>query len=98
MQSSGHFHTLSFSGNPDDLSRYSQAITNKLLFGARFLLLANNRTFEAKDKLNRRLNTEAQRTVLERMGETLMRLAAEKLTMPIPRRQYSIQTRRSRML
>ena len=28
IQSSGRFHTLSFSGNPDDLFRYSQAITN----------------------------------------------------------------------
>ena len=32
----------------------------RLLFGARFLLLANNRTLEAKDRLNRRLNAEAK--------------------------------------
>ena len=32
----------------------------RLLFGARFLLLANNRTLEAKDSLNRRLNAKAK--------------------------------------
>ena len=30
------------------------------LFGARFLLLANSRTLESKDKLNRQLNAEAK--------------------------------------
>lgn len=34
----------------------------KLLFGSRFLLLANTRTLKAKDKLNAQLNAEAKRT------------------------------------
>lgn len=36
-----------------------QKICYRLLLGSRFLLLANNRTLEAKDKLNMKLNTEA---------------------------------------
>ncbi len=37
----------------------------KLLFGSRFLLLANTRTLKAKDKLNAELNAEAKRTAKE---------------------------------
>ena len=47
----------------DDGKRDEAAIVEQerqLLFGARFLLLANNRTLEAKDRLNRRLNAEAK--------------------------------------
>ncbi len=43
---------------------YDEAVAvekeRRLLFGARFLLLANNRTLEAKDKLNSELNSEAK--------------------------------------
>lgn len=37
----------------------------KLLFGSRFLLLANTRTLKAKDKLNTELNAEAKRSAEE---------------------------------
>ena len=37
----------------------------RLLFGSRFLLLANARTLEAKDKLNRELNAEAKENAMK---------------------------------
>ena len=49
--------------------KYDEAATveqeRRLLFGARFLLLANNRTLEAKDKLNRQLKAEAKEAALK---------------------------------
>ena len=37
----------------------------KLLFGSRFLLLANERTIDAKDRLNKQLNREAKEKALK---------------------------------
>jgi hypothetical protein len=47
--------------------RNNQLVLNerKLLFGSRFLLLANKRTLKAKDKLNTELNTEAKKAAEE---------------------------------
>ena len=49
---------LASEGRKDEATMVEEE--RKLLFGARFLLLANNRTLEAKDKLNRKLNVEAK--------------------------------------
>ena len=50
-------------GKSDEAATVEQE--RRLLFGARFLLLANNRTLEAKDKLNRQLNAEAKEAALK---------------------------------
>ena len=55
--------SLTASGKADEAATVEQE--RRLLFGARFLLLANNRTLEAKDKLNRQLNAEAKEAALK---------------------------------
>ena len=50
-------------GKSDEAATIEQE--RRLFFGARFLLLANNRTLEAKDKLNRQLNAEAKEAALK---------------------------------
>ena len=80
--------SLTASGKADETATVEQE--RRLLFGARFLLLANNRKLEAKDKLNRQLSAEAKEAAL-------MMSAADGPKMPIQRLQFSVQTRRSRM-
>ena len=53
---------LASEGREDEAAMVEEE--RRLLFGARFLLLANNRTLEAKDKLNRKLNAEAKENAL----------------------------------
>lgn len=55
--------SLTASGKADEAATVEQE--RRLFFGARFLLLANNRTLEAKDKLNRQLNAEAKEAALK---------------------------------
>ena len=81
-------------GKSDEAATVEQE--RRLLFGARFLLLANNRTLEAKDKLNRQLNTEVKEAALKD-GRNLDDVAADGLTMQTQRLRYSVQTRGSRM-
>ena len=50
-------------GKSDEAAAVEQE--RRLLFGARFLLLANNRTLEAKDRLNGQLNAEAKEAALK---------------------------------
>ena len=54
---------LASEGRKDEATMVEEE--RRLLFGARFLLLANNRTLEAKDKLNRALNVEAKANALK---------------------------------
>jgi len=53
--------------NSEDKKDEAALVLNerKLLFGSRFLLLANKRTLKAKDKLNTELNTEAKKAAEE---------------------------------
>ena len=81
-------------GKSDEAAAVEQE--RRLLFGARFLLLANNRTLEAKDRLNRQLNAEAKEAALKD-GRNLDDVAADGLTMQTQRLRYSVQTRGSRM-